>query len=141
MIRQEHYKIDKDTKCHNWKLYKNKHGYGRLTHNKKCLYAHRVSYEINKGRIPNGLYVLHSCDNPSCINPNHLWLGTQKDNLQDMAKKGRHIGNRKITRTIVNKIRKLYSTNNYKQKDLVKLFSLTKQHVHDIVTNKKWKDD
>lgn len=56
------------------------------------LYAHRVSYQRYKGSIPNGLLVLHSCDNPSCVNPEHLDVGTPKTNTQDMVSKGRTKG-------------------------------------------------
>lgn len=63
--------------------------YGRISKNGKMALAHRFSYEAFFGPIPAGLLVLHGCDNPLCANPEHLFLGTHKDNMQDMQKKGR----------------------------------------------------
>jgi len=75
--------------CWEWSAGKFKQGYGAFGIDKKMVNTHRVAYELFVGPIPEGLCVLHTCDNPSCVNPNHLFLGTQKDNIQDMVKKGR----------------------------------------------------
>jgi len=68
----------------------NHNGYGIIKRNRITYRAHRYVYSNNVGEIPKGLLVLHKCDNPACINPNHLFLGTHKDNHDDMVKKGRH---------------------------------------------------
>lgn len=75
--------------CWLWLGAKNKDGYGNVWVDGKCMLAHRAVWEREKFAIGEGLYVLHRCDNPSCVNPNHLFLGTQKDNVRDCAEKGR----------------------------------------------------
>ena len=64
-------------------------GYGVLAVNRVSKRAHRLSWEEYRGPIPTGMCVLHSCDNPMCINPGHLFLGTRQDNIRDMVNKGR----------------------------------------------------
>lgn len=77
--------------CWEWQGNKHWNGYGRINWGKNERYwAHRISYMIYKGPIPYNKIVMHTCDNPCCVNPKHLILGTQKDNLHDMAKRGRH---------------------------------------------------
>ena len=74
-------------------------GYGSFHYNGKTESAHRVSYRINIGEIPDGLFVCHHCDNPKCVNPNHFFLGTNGDNMRDAIKKGRlvHIVEQQFT--------------------------------------------
>jgi hypothetical protein len=81
--------IDKTTDCWNFTGGKNNIGYGMIRDDKKMRTAHRVSYEEHNGKIPPGLCVCHTCDNPLCCNPKHLWLGTMKENMHDMRDKGR----------------------------------------------------
>jgi hypothetical protein len=77
--------------CMEWTRGINKrHGYGYLSFKNKKQRAHRVSYELSFGPIPEGMHVCHKCDNRRCINPDHLFLGTDLDNVRDCVSKGRH---------------------------------------------------
>lgn len=69
--------------------YKNRRGYGRFRANGEKILAHRFSYQMNIGSIPENMLVLHKCDNPSCVNPEHLYLGKNKENAGDMASRNR----------------------------------------------------
>jgi hypothetical protein len=76
--------------CLIWTGAKNQGGYGLVTYGDRCIAAHRRAWEIANGReIPPGLIAMHSCDNPPCVNPNHISVGTQVDNMRDCARKGR----------------------------------------------------
>ena len=69
--------------------------YGAINFNGRATKAHRVAWTLYRGQIPDGLLVLHKCDTPVCCNPEHLWLGTQQNNVDDMMRKGRHGWNSK----------------------------------------------
>lgn len=91
-------------------------GYG-LFYNKGQWKAHRVSWELHKGKIPHGLWVLHKCDNPPCVNPDHLFLGTQSENMKDAYLKGRLVPPVNIPRTVCYKGHKFTKDNVYLNKN------------------------
>lgn len=78
-----------DNACWKWTGQKNAHGYGLLSKFGTLRLAHRISWELHHGQILSNMNVLHHCDNPSCVNPNHLFLGTHSDNMRDAKVKGR----------------------------------------------------
>jgi len=127
--------------CWIWegKTYRN--GYGCYRQSKKGHLAHRVSYELNHGPIPEGMLVCHKCDNPGCVNPDHLFAGTQSDNIQDMLRKGREnpargekSGRSKLAQGDVDSIRKM-ARGGRRQKDIAELFSVSPKQISVIVNN------
>ena len=102
------YVIDKDTGCWEWSGKVFCSGYGKLERltrddldNQSDSFAHRYSYLLYIGDIPEGMYVCHTCDNHGCVNPKHLFLGTQKDNIRDAIKKGRFTQHKRTDRRTV----------------------------------------
>jgi hypothetical protein len=124
-------------------------GYGQIHRHGMTAYAHHVAYELLVGSIPEGLQVLHHCDNPSCVNPEHLFLGTARDNTHDMMAKGRLLvgehrperdGNAKLTREQVLRIRERYSRDRMARAQLAQEFGISATHVWAIIHRKVWKD-
>jgi len=120
-------------------------GYGKLMYNGKERLAHRLSYEVNRGPIPEGMQVLHKCDNPSCINPDHLFIGTIQDNMDDRNAKGRcnpakgeSSNLSKLSNQDVVEIKKL-SKEGSSLRGLASRFNVTMQNVWMIARNKTWK--
>lgn len=129
--------------CWNWTGARTPVGYGTFHRNGANLYTHRVSYEMCIGTVPNGLCVLHKCDNPRCVNPAHLFLGTKKDNTEDARKKGRMaVGEKlpqaKLTASTVLKIREIYAKGGVTQQALADRFGVEQQCIHKIVHRLRW---
>jgi hypothetical protein len=113
---------------------KNKHDYGLFIWKaKKIKFAHVAAYEFFKGSRKE-LKVCHTCDTPSCVNPAHLWLGTQKQNIEDCSRK--HRMHEKLSVKDMKKIRKLYSTGKYSQYKLAIKFSVTQPEICLVVNRK-----
>lgn len=118
--------------CHYWTASKTKRGYGlfRVTTKDTMKKAHRVSYALYNGPIPEGQCVLHRCDNPSCVNPEHLFLGTQLENIEDRHTKHRD-GNVKLTDEQVEQIRQDTRLHRLIAQD----FGISRNHVSNIKSN------
>ena len=106
----------------------------------KVTFAHRTAWNLYVGEIPNGMCVCHSCDNPSCVNPDHLFLGSQGDNVMDKVSKGMHLfgskcPNSKITEPIAAQIKILKKPT----KVMAEMFGISRQSVADIVYGRTWK--
>ena len=126
--------------CWEWLGFKNRSGYGQLKINKKVMLAHRFSYahyKNNEQPVPSNLCVCHHCDNPRCVNPNHLFLGTQKDNMRDMVRKKRWVNPnpKKHIDDEVDKIREEYSSGLSLRK-VAKLNNTSDYIVHKIIHHK-----
>lgn len=139
--------VIKQKGCWDWSGCKINGGYGSFRVGYPKIYAHRASWMIhNKQEIPKGLCVLHKCDNPSCTNPKHLFLGTQKDNNLDAIAKKRHptfgkLGEEnhrsKLKKEHILLIRKL-AAEGLCQKEIAKRFDISYSHVSTIVQNTCW---
>jgi hypothetical protein len=136
--------------CWEWKGPVNlkRGGYGQFHFNKKTLKAHRVSYEIHYAEPLGSFHCLHKCDNPKCVNPLHLFSGTNLDNVRDKVNKGRcYTGNQKgeyngaskLTDDIVKNIRKLYNTGCYTTTKLAEMYNVHRSTISYIVNNKTFK--
>jgi len=148
------------TCCHEWMAGKTDKGYGAVWINGSSQTAHRVAFAIHFGLVQEAMLVCHHCDNPLCVNPSHLFLGTASDNVQDCLSKGRGnpaIGDRngsrlhpqsrprgerhvksKLTVHQVLAIRKQYASGDGSFRSIAKSYGMSKSTIYDIVNNKRW---
>lgn len=139
-------KVDTSGQCWIWTGARPRHGYGHIGDGAgKVLKAHRLSWMIHNGPIPSGMCVCHNCpsgDNPACVNPSHLFLGTHKDNSTDMVAKGRasrgeHSPNTHLTADDVRVIRTLLDSG-MSQRDIAYRFAISRPAVSMIKTRRTW---
>lgn len=121
-------------------------GYGQFSIGTRKLVAHRFSYELHYGEVPEGLFALHKCDVRACVNPNHLWAGTKKENSVDMVNKGRCLApygekaaKAKLTESQVIEIRELYASGKANMPELARVFNVHHSTIQNIIVLKSWK--
>lgn len=129
--------------CLEWQASCFTSGYGQFSHKDRNVRAHRFAYELEHGPIPEGMHVLHHCDNPKCVNVDHLFLGTNADNMQDKVKKGRQhrpqgelCGMSKLTESEVLEIREM--AGEFVLADIAEAYGIARSQVSQIHTRKRW---
>ena len=136
-------RVSLKTKCWEWMGTRTKNGYGQIQYKGKKILIHRLMWFLTWGYMPKKL-ILHSCDNPSCFNPDHLSEGTQQDNMDDKVKrnrqaKGEKQGLSKLTEKKVIAIKKKYKSGRYNQTELGERFGVSHAAICRIINRKTWK--
>lgn len=139
--------IGNEDECWEWKSLSGTSRYVYTKFNGQDCGGHRLAYEIIYGGIPKGLYVCHTCDNPPCCNPNHLFLGTHQDNVDDRERKGRNRlpyskgedhGMHKLTVEDVKEIRRLYYSSNHTYRSLAEIYNVSFGNIRKIIKGQTW---
>lgn len=153
-------KVDTSGDCWKWTASCNRKGYGQFRYDGRWKRAHRFSWELHNGAaIPVGLFVCHHCDNPACVRPDHLFLGTHEDNMRDMVEKGHGSGGRgprtgerlassprgerhgahKLMAKDVSRIRQMYAMGGWTQAALGRHFGVHTAQIGRIVRHENWR--
>lgn len=138
-------------KCWEWTARLDRYGYGKFAIGGKSQKAHRISFMVTYGPIPDGMLVCHSCDNRKCVNPDHLFKGTPLDNTKDMiakglqkfgvsltARRGERNGNAKLTSDDIQAIRGQYATGDTTHKKIASRYGVNRQTVGRIIRGEYW---
>jgi len=136
------YRVNPVTECWEWTASRNHKGYGFFWTGARVGVAHRVSYELHRGEIPDGLLVMHKCDNRRCVNPEHLLVGSYADNALDAHAKGRGVigtthGMSKLSPDGVREIRRMRASR-VQLHDIAKRFGVTKSCIWSVLTGQTW---
>lgn len=136
--------INKDTNCWEWTRGLTYKGYASYWFSGEPITGHRFSYARTFGAIPANLQVLHKCDNRKCVNPDHLFLGTNYDNTQDRVKKNRSCQgvkhkDAKLDEQIILLIREQYMSGNYSKRAIARGLGVSHTCVINVLNNKTWK--
>ena len=140
-------KVDRKgaNECWNWRGATNSSGYGMIKVGGKMVKTHRFAYQNWRGDIPDGMFVCHKCDNPACVNPLHLFLGTPADNMADRDAKGRQAkgeahGCAKLTEADVVTIKNRLANGGETQTAIAAEYGVSKPAISRINTGKQWRD-
>jgi len=143
-------KVQKSETCWLWTGRLNNDGYGRMgaAVGRHAVYAHRIAWELHNGKIPDDMCILHHCDNPPCVRPDHLFLGTRRDNLADMRTKGRarvydrHGSKNPLAMLVesqVLEIRDKFAQGGITRKKLASEYGVGRPAIDRIINRKNWR--
>ena len=137
-------KVDRSGDCWLWTAGKDKDGYGIINVDGEVRKAHRLVIELQGSDVPSGMCVLHHCDTPSCVRPDHLYIGTMADNVRDRDSRERRAppvgeknGNAKLTADDVAKVRRVYASG-FTQQTIADYFGVHQSTISNIVRGRNW---
>lgn len=135
--------IQGEDDCWEWLAYTDKAGYGNFDLSGRTQYSHRVAYYLTYEDDMKGLLVCHTCDFPSCVNPDHLFLGTHANNSRDMVEKGRSASQRgedsgraKLSNDEMDKVHEMANSGNYTQQEIADMYGISRKTVYRHKTNR-----